>query len=428
MPAPLNIFQRAMLHWNDLHPYNAVHVVRLPGPFEAARLQRALQGQVIAPGLTNLQLHREQRKFHYHGGAANLEVRCLAAAGNPEAALAHEIEAQLNRRFPCEAVFEPLRFFVLPDGDAFFLGVTYFHPAADAEALVHFLKRLVAHYRADQAPAPRLEIHPARRDQLWRQPGILLRKLADFPRQFRQMRHSCRARFANPADGHNGYLGFTLAPGALDDLVRISKARGATVNDLLLAALLLGLAPLAAERLTARRRRRLSVGCIVNLRKELGVDSEPTFGLYLGSFIISHEVGEDRGVAALALELQRQTAAIKQRRLYLGSGLELAVAGRVLSLFSTERRRKIYQKNYPLWGGITNMNLNALWPQVAGTPPVDYFRAVSTGPVTPLVLSVTTLGRAVNLGLTYRTTVFAAHQIQEFRARFEAGIRGLAQA
>jgi len=77
-----------------------------------------------------------------------------------------------------------------------------------------------------------------------------------------------------------------------------------------------------------------------------------------------------------------------------------------MTLFTERRRKKLYQKHYPLWGGLTNMNLNVLWPQPEESPPVDYFRAVSTGPVTPLVVSITSIGQVANVGLTYRSTVF----------------------
>ena len=90
----------------------------------------------------------------------------------------------------------------------------------------------------------------------------------------------------------------------------------------------------------------------------------------------------------------------------------------MLSLFSTERRKKFYQKHYPLWGGITNMNINSLWEQPPAESPIDYFRAVSTGPATPLVLSVTTVGDAMNIGLTSRSTVFSAPEIERVKSYF----------
>jgi hypothetical protein len=52
------------------------------------------------------------------------------------------------------------------------------------------------------------------------------------------------------------------------------------------------------------------------------------------------------------------------------------------------------------------MNLNSIWSGAEATPAPDYLRAVSTGPATPLVLSVTTAGDHANIGLTYRTSVF----------------------
>lgn len=61
------------------------------------------------------------------------------------------------------------------------------------------------------------------------------------------------------------------------------------------------------------------------------------------------------------------------------------------------------------------MNLNALWPQPADGMAVDYFRAVSTGPATPLVLSATTIGSAINLGLSFRRTVFSPANIQQIQ-------------
>ena len=58
------------------------------------------------------------------------------------------------------------------------------------------------------------------------------------------------------------------------------------------------------------------------------------------------------------------------------------------------------------------MNLNSLWQPLEGNKPMDYFRAVSTGPATPLVLSVlTTVGEAANISLSYRSTVFLAGDI-----------------
>jgi hypothetical protein len=105
--------------------------------------------------------------------------------------------------------------------------------------------------------------------------------------------------------------------------------------------------------------------------------------------------------------------------LYLASPLELGFARFMLKLFSPVRQKKFYAKHYPLWAGITNMNLNSLWDETDRNAPLDYFRGVSTGPVTPLVLSVTTIGDRANLGVSYRVAVFSRNDIKELQCRFQ---------
>lgn len=426
MPARLNTFQRTMLHWNDLHPYNAVHVVRIPQALDPERLAQAINGSLEISGLTNLALNRDQGTYCYQGGPARSEIKSVPAMENPQAALAAEIEDQLNRGFALVGSFNPFRFFVVPEATGFFLGAVYFHAIADAESLVYLLKRIVDAYREARAPeAGGLEIHPRPQDNLLsRRPLILVRKLARLPAQIQNLRSSCRAAYHDAGDGRIGFTFLSLPPDDLRRLIAVARSRSVTVNDLFLALLLKCLSPLATGRTQSSKRRQLSVGCIVNARKDLALDSPRTFGLYLGSFVVTHEVPEGIGVADLAGEIQRQTSAIKQQQLYLGAGLELAVANRLLSFYSTERRKKLYQKHYPLWGGITNMNLNSVWAQPESKPAVDYFRAVSTGPVTPLVLSVTTVRETVNVGLSYRTTVFSAPVIEAIKRNLLGLIRG----
>ena len=73
------------------------------------------------------------------------------------------------------------------------------------------------------------------------------------------------------------------------------------------------------------------------------------------------------------------------------------------------------------------MHLDAIWDspreRVAllsrgerdGIIPADYLRAVSTGPATPLVLSITTVHERVRIGLSYRTTVYSPADIEQMQ-------------
>ena len=71
------------------------------------------------------------------------------------------------------------------------------------------------------------------------------------------------------------------------------------------------------------------------------------------------------------------------------------------------------------------MNLDSIWPHTAGERLVDYFRVVSTGPATPLVLALTTSRGNVNIGLTYRSAFFSAPEVEAVKGFFLDAVRQL---
>jgi len=430
MQGRLNSFQLSMLQWCDVHPYNAVHVVRVPGALDVARLKNVITTTLEGQGLTGLALDRNAGTYQYRGGPASVELKLTAATGPSAGAdaalppgLAEEIERQLNTPFAQTDPFNPFRFMVVPEKDSFSLGLAYFHPIADAESIVFLLKDIVEAYRGGgkAALANPVERYPARRDTLLRlPPGVLARKLASLPSSIKTMQSTCRLHYRDAGDFTNKFAFFSLSPQVLSGLTQAAKSWNVTLNDLFLALLMKALSPLAPHRAAEAQRRNISVGCVVNARKDLGMEGRRAFGVFLGSFVVHQEVPAGIELAALARDLGRQTLEIKQRRLYLGAGLDLTFGRLMMCFYSERRRRALYQKHYPLWGGLTNMNLNALWPQPEETRPVDYFRAVSTGPVTPLVVSITTIGRGANIGLSYRPTVFGTPEIERVKSCFLA--------
>src|SRR5262249_33730641 len=72
-----------------------------------------------------------------------------------------------------------------------------------------------------------------------------------------------------------------------------------------------------------------------------------------------------------------------------------------------ERLYDFYRKEAPFAGGISNVNLNDTWfaaPRAAGLV-LDYVRISPTGPMVPVVLSVTTLGDDMRVSMTYRSNL-----------------------
>lgn len=122
MKGRLNLFQAAILRWRALHPYNAVHVVRVWQPIDAVRLEAALRGQLELLGITGLELDARRRRYEWHGGPATPGLRVIAAAPDGPASLGREIERELNAGFAVDGRLDPFRFFALEDGEGFYSG------------------------------------------------------------------------------------------------------------------------------------------------------------------------------------------------------------------------------------------------------------------------------------------------------------------
>ncbi|HEY5232156.1 MAG TPA: condensation domain-containing protein [Verrucomicrobiae bacterium] len=418
MPGRLNIFQRTMLQWNGLHPYNAVNVVRIPGAMDLELLRNVINTTLQAWGLTCLTINRKSGHFHYHRAAVQCEIKIIAAGENLPVV---EIERQINTAFDTGARFNPFRFFAAHGKKSFALGLVYFHSIADDGSVMLLLKEIVDIYLGKNpagSSAP-VELYLACHDRLLRHhPGLLARKLAAIPSLVSDMKNSSRPPCRDSQNMDNGFDFFSMKPETLKSLLKTAKSWGVTLNDLFLAILMKCFSPLADGRRKTAGRRKISIGCIVNARKDIGLHDRRNFGLFLGLFTVSLEVPDEVSVKNLAKEIRRQTREIKRKRLYLGTPLEMAFGRLLFPWLSNARKTKLFRQSFPLWGGITNMNLNSLWDQHDETKPSDYFRAVSTGPAVPFVLSVTTFNDVVNIGVSFRTSIFSAAEIERIKAGF----------
>jgi len=421
MAGKLNIFQKTMIQWNALHPYNAIHVVRIRGQFDQARLTRAINSQLECWGLTRIAIDERKGSFHYHGGPANSEIKVVQGEKDPHVALRDEIEKQLNTPFMGKATIDPFRFFVVQEQDAFYLGLVYCHLISWAECIIFLLKHVVTRYMDRDEPSldPPLNLYPESYCRLFKiNPKSLLMWLCTLPSFISDLRKSCRPPNTNFEDHRVAFSFFSVDPERLQSLIRTGKLWGVTLNDIFLALLLTAISPLAQDRVHEARRKMISIASIVNIRRDLGLDIQNTFGLFLGSFIVTHAVPEGIHIENLAEDIHRQTLRIKRSQLYMRTTLGLALARLLTPLFSPLAQNKFYPKYYPLWGGITNVNINTFWKHGDQGVPADYFRAVSTGPVAPLVFSITTVNDVLNIGVSFKPSVFSREDVDRIIAAF----------
>jgi hypothetical protein len=424
----LNLFQTMVLRWRELHPYVAVHMVVVPHRLEAARLKEHIGAQLEAAGLARIALDRERGRFEFRAGPAEVDLTVLEAGDDRRSVARAEIERQLNGAFPSDGTFTPFRFFAIEDRAGFELGIAYDHFIAGGDSIAVLLEQLVAGYepgaRDAAAPwAPRRYPRTYRRLFL-RDLGYSLRGLASLPRMAASCRRSSRAPCRTDRGATTGFLSFHVAEGDLAALLRTARAWRVTMNDLMLAMLLRALAS-AVQRKPGRNE--LGVASIVNLRREFESDAHESFGLFLASLRISHPVPAGIDLGRLAADVHAETERIKKDKLYLQTLLGLQWTALAWPFLSPDRRRRFLAKHYPIWAGVTGLNIDALWSeQTLPERALVYTRAVPTGPLAPIALAVTTFRGAMELGVSFRVADVSADMASRIGNELIAQIRALA--
>jgi hypothetical protein len=121
----------------------------------------------------------------------------------------------------------------------------------------------------------------------------------------------------------------------------------------------------------------------------------------------------------LVREIQPKTKEVKRKKLYVLNLLGQILSIRWLKKHDRRHRAKFYRHNYPLWGGITNVDLAWYWEDL----PCDdfyYFRAASVGPAVPLALAITTANNRVSLAVSSNPQIFKAEDIENIMNDFVA--------
>ena len=106
----LNLFQRTMLDWRELHPYIAVHAVRIARPLDRLAVTRAIDETLEHAGLTGLELDRRAGRYEWHGGRSTSTLEVVAAGREWQPALRRSCrKAPARSRGPCDRRSESAR-------------------------------------------------------------------------------------------------------------------------------------------------------------------------------------------------------------------------------------------------------------------------------------------------------------------------------
>jgi len=222
-----------------------------------------------------------------------------------------------------------------------------------------------------------------------------------------------------------------LPDGMIDQLVeyaRRNRKLGMTFNDMLIAAVARAVDQYGAE--PRRCSKDLAVGTIVDLRATSKEDMDHTFGMFLGftALVVRGDLLPDR--ERLLRSIAAQNAHMKERRAAQVSMIRMA-AGYMQGRFLSSEQLETFYRNYmPLSGGVSNVNMNRSWPaEYHPEPLLDYIRVAPTGPMVPVVIGATTIGKRFTFVLTRRNSLvddeharlLADAFIKELTARAKTG-------
>jgi hypothetical protein len=239
-------------------------------------------------------------------------------------------------------------------------------------------------------------------------------------------RRSLRAPCCVDKAADNGFLSLRVSENEFSAVLRAAKSWHVTLNDLVLSMLLRAIQTVVPRR--GGDRNEIGVASIVNLRGEFESDANDTFGLFLASLRISHPVPPGIELRRLAQDVHAETERIKREKLYLQTLLALGWTAVTWRFLTPERKRRLLAKHYPIWAGVTSLNIDPLWSGAsAPDTPTDYVRAVPTGPLAPLAFAITTFRGAMQIGVSFRTADVSPETAQTIADNLVSQIRAVAR-
>ena len=448
----LNAFQGLMRRWSKLHPYNAGQVMRITGAGDRERWKLAAEAAIGELGLGRPRFFGGVGRSSSEHSVSFVPVEevVIEQSGRDLETFFNE---ELNRAFAAGDV--PIRFCILPaekaaDGEeSHYLAAVYDHWIADSRAMRELMRRLYEryHHGPDAPPTlPSLTLETPSFGKLFGKHVGKLKRFAAMRESLKNIwrhRHAYRVNLFEPTDFKSKFLIRELPEGLIERVHRYAKTRGASVNDLFIAVIGQAMgAATADDRLRRSKkplhftRKHVGIGTIVDIRDAASEPLDRVFNLYLSSYTVLLKNAENRPVDDLMREVALETSKIKKSKATVKGFWALVMARFWYDVLDLPRfQASLLHKTVPVVAGISNVNMTGGWADIgaakaqengdAGAPRVlDYLRISPTGPLGPLVFTLTTIGGRLSLCVTYRTTAFGPRKISEtvtdFIRRLEA--------
>jgi NRPS condensation-like uncharacterized protein len=426
-----------MFSWAKLGAYNAGQVMQVTGRADLDRWQAAVEGAIHDLGLGIPQFNQDGNEVRF-SPVDSVHIERIRADWTTY------VNEEINRAF--EKNEFPIRFALLDrdDGTHYFCAF-YDHWIGDSRAMRELMHHIFVRYQNPDGPMllSRLVLDAPPFEKLFQKRLGRFKLWAMMRESIRNMRRhvfSHRINLIDPVDFTSHCIHLVLPDGLIQQARQKAKAQNASVNDLFLAVLGQVMGNYTAKeryfrkRRHCRRRSHVALGTIVDIRDAAAENLDNVFGLYLSSYTTILRKPERLPIARLLEKISRTTRRVKKTFASVRAYSGLIVARFWWDTYGDARwKAQMFHRHVPVTAGISNVNLTGSWMDqsaegaVDGPIVLDYLRISPTGPLLPLVFTLTTLRDQLSLCVTYRTTAFNRRQAEELAAQFVQGLKDAVQ-
>jgi len=405
-PNRLNHFQRMMLKWDRIHPYNATHTVSLAGTLDAHALKQAIHDTYQEVGIGMLILDPKRRNIRYEP-VDRIELREISPTDNLEESLRAVISEEMNAPFP-DGPHDPVRWVVVTDSanDAHHIVLAYHHVAGDAYSIQALLALILRRYLGLPPHAESLDSHTPppphgtqfRRRSSWLVAGISFGRSI---RQYFKLRSAHRMHNDRSGCSQTDFLSRSAPKGMLKRLRAACKSGSVGLNDALLAAIAAAIAEMTPARRTHRRRRKVAVATVVSHRGAATKNPSSFLDVCIDDAVVFVD-RPDTGFRDVLAQIAPQTRRLRSSRGTTEPSWRFLFVKYLWPSLRIPHREASYRKVFPLCAGVSTVPIDAGLFGETMEYVRRYVRACPPGPAMPMVLSPTIAGRQIELGLVFR--------------------------
>ena len=410
----LNAVQQAMLNWSQLHPYNAAHICKITGPARPSDLRAAVRQALLVNRLGRVEFDLRTRSYQ-HLTDDDPDVAHVPDGAALESAMSEHVSRELNRPFT-RPHCRPFRFSLLGSGPEFhYLHVGYDHWVADSVTMRLLLHHVLARYLElpGASELPPLSLPPGPSRALFTRrflAGDIARAMKQALTGWMTSRRIAQVPYLSSREMSVQYALLRTGPHTVPRLLEFARSLDSSVQDVIQAALARALVA-ALPRRSRLRTQAAAIAASVDTRAAARMDLSNSLGVFLAYYVVRcHAHGSS--LADVTREIAAQTARIKADRRYLQSQTNMRLVNAVWPWLSPRRQVYFLRSVLPVTAGVSNVRLRGSWlDEAAGEHILEYARAAPTGPTVPLMLTPTTRGETLNVGVTYRSIGFSRARI-----------------